>query len=347
MKTLEEFNAFADQHLSGDLQQLESQRIAGRSWLRWMWLPGILPVVLFFFFVIKPATEADAKTVPNTGVIMLYLVGGVLLALIVSFGLRYFMKRLRGAQQAIDYQQDFKYKIVKPIIAFINPGYAYQPLNHASREEFTESGLFAKRDYRVTGNDQISGRAGDLHFQCCDLKVTHMPLVTLRGRGADVVFEGSYFIAQFPRHFNIPVYVISRSTMMDKLLTGTHAESSFIETWSLGKKVLPADAAFNKLFMTYSPDVEAAQQLLTPVLMQKITALQERSSANIFISFYNNRIYIGISHGVDYFEAGLHQSLTNRQLLAGFYLDFTTLLQLVDDLQQNAGIWTSTAFSRS
>ncbi|HVI44294.1 MAG TPA: DUF3137 domain-containing protein [Chitinophaga sp.] len=347
MKTLEEFSAFVDQQLDKDLKDLEQKRVAGRAWIRRMWILGILPVVLFFIFIIRPAMDVGRTDTSGGNDLFVFVIAGALLMAGAGFLIRHFMMRTRGATEIKDYQQDFKNRVVRRIIAFINPEYTYQPLNYASYEEFTENGLFSRKDYRITGNDQVFGKTGEMNFQFCDLKVTHMPLVTLRGQDADVVFEGSYFIAQFPRYFSTPVYVISRVSMSENLFASPNANEGYIETWSLGKKVLPSDAAFNKAFMVYAKDVEEAQQLLTPVLLQKIAALQERSQAKLFISFYSNRIYIGISHGRDYFEAGLDESLNNQQLLKDYYLDFLTQLQMVEDLKQNVSIWTTTAFSRS
>lgn len=346
MKTLEEFNAFLDQQLSDELQAMERQRIAGRNWMRKMWAACLIPFAFFVFFIIlffirQPAvdTSGNSQIWLIVGIVMLFTLGG--------YAIRYFMGKQKGINEATDYQHDFKNRIVKPVIGFINPAYTYQPLNYASYEEFTESGLFAKKDYRINGNDQIYGKIGEMNFQCCDLTVTHMPLVTVRGQGADTVFCGSYFIAQFPRYFSAPVYILSRSSTVGSWFSSSPADDGFIQTWSLGKKVLPSDSAFNKLFMVYSPDVNEAEQLLTPALMEKITRLQERSAAKLFISFYNNRIYVGIGHGMDYFETTLNKSLEDRQMLKNFYLDFVSLLQLAEDLSGNRSIWTSSAFSRS
>ncbi|WP_143310281.1 DUF3137 domain-containing protein [Chitinophaga vietnamensis] len=337
MRSLEEFKTFVDQHLRKDLQKLEQQRIAGRRWTRWMWVAGILPVLLFYLLM----TAGGGNTT------VIWLIAVVILGVSVGLLVKYLMSRHPKAQPATDYRQDFKQKVVKPIISFINPDYTYLPLNYASFEEFTESGLFAKKEYNISGNDQVFGKMGNMQFQFCDLKVTRMPLVTLRGRGADTVFSGSYFIAQFPRYFTAPVYILSRNSMTEEIFTSTAEDNGFIETWNLGKKVLPADAAFNREFMVYSSDAEEAQQLLSPALMQRVLALQERSQAKLFISFYSNRIYIGINHGLDYFEADMNQSLADPNLLTGYYMDFLTLLQLVEDLQQNVSIWTTTAFSKS
>jgi hypothetical protein len=352
MKTLEEFNAFVEQKLSNDIAALERQRRAGKAWMRWLWMGGILFVVVFGVGIYKysmyaarqPAEVAATSGGENQTLLIL---GIVLVFTAVSYGLRYFMMRQKGAHEAIDYKQDFKNKVVRPIIAFINPEYTYQPVNHASYEEFTESGLFSKKNYGINGNDQVYGKMGDMNFQFCDLTVTHMPVLTLRGQGPDVVFSGSYFIGQFPRYFNTPVYIISRSSTTESWFSSSNSDTAFIETWNLGKKVLPADSIFNKSFVVYSQDAEEAQQLLTQGLMHKIQALQDRSQAKLFISFYNNRIYVGISHGLDYFEISLNQSLSDRQMLKDYYLDLISLLQLAEDLRQNVSIWTTAAFSRS
>ncbi|SKA40939.1 Protein of unknown function [Chitinophaga eiseniae] len=347
MKTLAEFNTFVDQQLDVQLQQLEDQRKAGQGWVRRMRILGVVPVIIFFAFLMWVVIPRQENNTGNNMSVMWMLAAGIVVTLGLSFALRRYMAKQKGMLEMVDYKQDFKNKVIQPIIRFIDPAYTYQPLNHASYEEFTESGLFSRQEYNITGNDQVFGKTGDLNFQWCDLKVTHMPTITLRGLGADVIFEGTYFMAQFPRYFNTPVYIVPRSTMMAKLTSVTQTDTDYIETWNLGKKITTSDTAFNKLFMAYAQDTEEAQQLLTAPLLEKIVRLQARSQAPVFISFYNNRICIGISHGEDYFEAGLQDSLTDRRMLTNFYMDFTSLLEIVDDLRQNGGIWTSIAFSRS
>ncbi|MEZ2446406.1 DUF3137 domain-containing protein [Chitinophaga sp. RCC_12] len=335
MKTLEEFNAFLDRQLNDELESLEKQRIAGRNWVRRMWVVSLVPFVVFVFFIVRFSLQPASGNEANRTFV---IAGLVLLVTLTGYAMRRFMIKRGGVNEATDYRHDFKHRIVKPLISFIHPDYQYQPLNHASYEEFTESGLFEKKAYQMTGNDQVYGKLGEMNFQFCDLTVMHMPLVTVRGQGPDTVFCGSYFIGQFPRCFSTPVYVLSRNGA---------AGDGYIQTWHLGKKVLPADAAFNKLFMVYAPDEVAAQQLLTPALMERIVALHERTGARLFISFYNNRVYIGIDHGTDYFETTLNKSLHNRQLLNNFFLDFMSMLQLAEDLKSNLPIWTSRAFSPS
>ncbi|MGF6925179.1 hypothetical protein QFZ48_000679 [Chitinophaga sp. W2I13] len=336
MKTLEEFNAFLDRQLNDELESLEKQRIAGRNWVRRMWVVSLLPFAAFVFFIVRFSLQPASGNEGNRTVV---IAGLVLLVTLTGYAMRRFMMKQGGVNEATDYRHDFKQRIVKPLISFIHPDYQYQPLNHASYEEFTESGLFEKKAYQITGNDQVYGKLGEMNFQFCDLTVMHMPLVTVRGQGPDTVFCGSYFIGQFPRYFSTPVYVLSRNN--------SAAGEGYIQTWHLGKKVLPADAAFNKLFMVYAPDEVAAQQLLTPALMERMVALHERTGARLFISFYNNRVYIGIDHGTDYFETTLNKSLHNRQLLNNFFLDFMSMLQLAEDLKSNLPIWTSCAFSPS
>ncbi|MEI3797597.1 MULTISPECIES: DUF3137 domain-containing protein [unclassified Chitinophaga] len=336
MKTLEEFNAFLDQQLRDEVESLEQQRITGRNWVRRMWIASLVPFAIFVFFIVRFSLQPTSGNEGNRTFIIVAL---VLLVTLGGYVTRYFMMKLGGVNEATDYQPDFKNRIVKPLISFLHPDYHYQPLNHASYEEFTESGLFEKKAYQMTGNDQVYGKLGEMNFQFCDLTVTHMPVVTVRGQGPDTVFCGSYFIAQFPRYFSTPVYVLSRNN--------NAAGDGYIQTWHLGKKVLPADAAFNKLFMVYAPDDAAAQQLLTPALMERIVALHERTAAKLFISFYNNRVYVGIDHGTDYFETTLNKSLHNRQMLNNFYLDFMSMLQLAEDLKSNLPIWTSRSFSPS
>lgn len=338
MKSREAFNAFVDEQLANTLQTLEQQRTTAQKWKTGMWVLGILPVILFVVVMVF-FSDGMQGTVPLT----IFSVAAVALLLGAGLWMRNRMVKRPAFDQGNAFRHDFKTQVVRPIIAFLHPDWHYQPLQHASYEEFTESGLFAPQEYRITGNDQVYGKINDIAFQCCDLEVTIMPVVTLLGQGPNVVFKGSYYMAQYPRSFRSPVYVISRNTLAEKVLTTTHEDNGYINTWNLGKKVLPPDAAFNRLFMVYAPDQEHAQQLLTPTVMERIKALQERTDAKLYLSFFKNRIYIGVSNGVDYFETGLHQSLNNRQLLYDYYLDFLYMQEVMEDLSRNPHVWAAAA----
>ncbi|MFY0254474.1 DUF3137 domain-containing protein [Chitinophaga sp. 30R24] len=336
MKTINELDAFLEQQLQPTLHEMEQQRVAARNWARGIWIVCLIPFAILMFLVVRFYKQPPVGVPIGPGRQFL-LIGGMVMAFALGgYCISYFMMKRRSA--AGGSQQDFKNRIVKPLIGFINPDFHYQPSSHASYEEFMESGLFAPKDYRVSGNDQVYGKNGDMHFQCCDLSVAHLPLATVRGEVADTIFCGSYFIGQFPRYFSTPVYILSRS---NSWFSSSAADNSYIQTWNLGQKVLPSDPAFNKMFVAYSPDTSEATQLLTSLLMEQLVHLQERMKASLFISFRNNRVYAGIGHGKDYFETTLHQSLNNRQMLRDFYLDFLSLLQISEGLKGNHSIWTA------
>lgn len=85
MKTLEEFNTFLDQQLRDELNTLEQQRIAGRNWIRWMWVATLAPFAVFVFFIVRYSLRSTGNTAgQHYGNQVFLLIGLVLLVTLAS-----------------------------------------------------------------------------------------------------------------------------------------------------------------------------------------------------------------------------------------------------------------------
>ena len=63
-------------------------------------------------------------------------------------------------------------------------------------------------------------------------------------------------------------------------------------------------------------------------------------SDEIYISFVNNRIYLGITYPRDILEPNIFQSLHKNTDVENYYYDLYFILNIVEDLDLNRRIWS-------
>ncbi|NIG53724.1 DUF3137 domain-containing protein [Chitinophaga sp. Cy-1792] len=318
--------------------------IQGRR--KWLWPAGMALLALFVVFVVLPLHLEDTKAADYQQRIG-YLIIGLLLAMGGGMLIRNLLLRQFVLIPLSKFHEDFKEKIIRKLLGYVNPAFDYLPQAHISYEQFIQSGLFARREYEIDGNDLVTGRIGHLGFLVCDLMVTWFPEWISKKEPGDVVFYGSYFIMELPRFFSSPIYVISRSENDGRVFSGGAADTGFIEAWNLGSQVMAMDKSFNEHFVVYARDTAEARQLLDNRLLNRIAALKRDSQTSLYIAFHTNKLYVGINNLQDAFEFSYQYPIDNKQLLGAYYYNFVTHLELAQELRENISIWTPNVFSRS
>lgn len=334
MKTLEELNTFIDNKLLNELKKIEDKRIWNRNWMRWMWATCLIPFFIWGFFVVVhfAIAEEELNTYEHPEYWKMFAIAGIILvSTLTCYWLRYFMRKRFEIDDIEDAPVDIKEVFVKPIVNFLNSQYTYQPWNHISGEVFLENGLFVDKVYQITGSDLIYGVFGETQFQYCNLKVS-------LEEKKDDIFKGSYFIAQFPAVFRSSVYILTR----DIKLTDHLFENEYIDIWKLGRKVLPNNQLFNRLFAVYTKDSMVALNLLSDDLIKLLCLIQRRTRYRLLLAFHENKMSIGIDNNYNHFEVLEDQQTNVRLLLEHFYIEFNELFQLTTELSKNVDIWLRT-----
>ncbi|WP_291913729.1 DUF3137 domain-containing protein [Chitinophaga sp. CB10] len=324
MKSANSFNEFAEVYLQQDLRRMEKVRVSLRkTWWWWLLLAGF--VLLFYLFVVRPVEldqqegEAWYTRAAYIGIALLLALGGGML--IRNLLIRQFIERPKA-----ELETDYKERVILPLLQFWEPGIRYVPEQYFSHEELAASGFFHADLSYIRGNDMISGKRNNLTFRICDLVVTSRP--------QEMMFAGSCGVLESPRFFDVPVYVFTKGVIPRGALR-------------LGHHIQLQDAAFNAQFTVFSPDVTEASYLLKPNLLKHIVALRSNGAAQVFVTFYQQFIYIGINSGIDFFELNFSRPLTDRSWLYNELLSFNQQLELMGNVQKNVSIWTVAAFSRS
>lgn len=100
------------------------------------------------------------------------------------------------------------------------------------------------------------------------------------------------------------------------------------------------DTEFENEFVVYSTDQTEARYILSPSLMQRITAFKKKVGNSVLMSFKNDKLYMAVQLPYGFLSLRQNQNLVTSNVLELFYEDITTAVGIVEDLNLNTKIWT-------
>ncbi|HLO88153.1 MAG TPA: DUF3137 domain-containing protein [Nostocaceae cyanobacterium] len=144
-----------------------------------------------------------------------------------------------------------------------------------------------------------------------------------------LVFKGLFFQANFPKTLKSQTIVLPNlvNININALPKGT-------------KQIVKLeDPKFNQYFTVYANDQVEARYVLSTNLMQKLVKFRQKARRNIYVSFIDNMIYIGIEYADDIFEPRLFTSMLSFAPMREYYENILLMLGIVEDLNLNRRIW--------
>lgn len=320
--------SFVDTELASDLNAVNKQR---KSHLK-MFVIATVVCVLFVVFVSYGSVVFDMSFLQDANYIIYFFLGfAALYAVMLS--IFYMRRKKQGATpttaSGYGFKYDFKDKVVRRMVEFLDPSFKYQINNYIKLTEIMSSGMMQEQKYIISGSDMVQGEEDGVPFKFSDVQIGREK--TFVGKNEDPIegiFAGSFFIAEFNKTFKSPVYVYAKKTF------GGLSNLSYT-----GDKVRLEDPDFDKQFTVYSPDQIEARFILTTSMMERIKALRSRMGSNVYIVFANNNIYIANNNNKDRFEIGMTSSVNSRENIIGYYKDLVDQLGIIDELKLNIKIW--------
>ncbi len=347
LKSEEAFKTFLETELVDDILTLDDQRKLGKKkYIRYFILSIIVIAMFIGGYVYMQMSNIEFKQE--------YLVYGFMGFFGIFYLFIFLSKTIKNRQPiVVNAGNDFKIKILKPIIQFINPTFQFVLHGHLSLPELLETGLLENKQYLIDGNDQIIGNHQGVPFQLSDLNVTYKRNFSNEKEGPDQVFLGQVFIAKFNKSFSSELYLIPKvgtkgkiaNTASEILTLGMvgskHTDIDLYTSNDFGRKVTLEDPEFMKLFTIYCHDQIEARYILTPAMMDRIKRLATEREGNLFFSFKNDRISVLNNSGKNNFEVSHFKSISknDNQILIGFYKDLCNQLSIINDLKLNINIW--------
>lgn len=220
----------------------------------------------------------------------------------------------------------FKPNVVRLVLDFIDDGLLFGPMKYdpkkgISKKRFLQSGIFRPGPGMYQGEDYISGRVGDIHFEMSELLVREQSKVRAR---LNDVFRGLFIHARMLHPARGRLLVLPRKTMpllIDsvRLFTASGAQC-------LDGQV--HDEAFREIFTVYGTSDARLSSLLPKELMEFFVNYHPRTKG-LYISIIGQHIFVAIATDKDILEPRLFQSNVSFQLVNEFYEDIYNALYVV------------------
>ena len=318
MKTIQDLYKYYNDVLMADIEVLEESRKKVASKLY------TVGIILVSIALLVAGVLYSSTSSPMHSILIPLVVGGVIFGLFYG----YYTK---------SYTCDFKLKVIKRIVEFIDPVLGYEPSSKISRGQFEMSGIFRHRIDTYCGDDYVAGILDKTNIEFSEL---HAEYITRDSKGNTThhtIFKGLFFVADFNKHFVGKTYVLPDAA--ERMLGGI---GTFLQKANKGRGNLVKleDVAFEKEFAVYSNDQIEARYILTHNLMERILEFKKKTKKKLYMSFINASVYVAIPYAKDLFEPRVFKTLIDFEPIQEYYEDLTLAISIVEELNLNTRIWT-------
>lgn len=323
------FSAFYESTLLPDLQELEKHRKK--------FVKDIIRYILYFLSTAAVLFASGFFRIwPDLAEILM-----VVAAIIALAGLIVGMVKYHNFNKS--YTPDFKDKIIRQLIHYIDDQLDYQPTKCIPQHQYAKSNIFIQKPDRYKGEDFICGKVGETQISFSELHAEYKTTTTdKKGRKQThwhTIFKGIFFEADFNKEFKTRTYVLPDTMEKTFGFLGKKLQSMNFARPPLVKL---EDPEFERHFVVYGEDQVEARYILSPGLMQRLMDFRNKSNKSVSLSFVENSIYVAIPESKNLFEPRLFRSNLDPGFIREYY-DFLELtIGIVEDLNLNLRIWTKT-----
>lgn len=281
-------------------------------------------VVFFWLAFALPGGE------PSRGQMVAAVVPGVALAGVAIFW------ALRWAKQDNLAQAAFARFAARTVAVALEEG-RYEPRGGVPEAEYRASGLFPKSDEYRTGG-LVCGKEGTTAFRFARILAENVEIVrdakgNMRERRR-TVFSGVWFTADFNKDFSAHTRVVPDTA---ERVFGKGLGRWMQNLGARGKLVELESPEFEKMFAVYSDSQQDARYVLSPALMERLTALGKRFRG-LRVAFRDGEVVLALPGEGAYLDMSRTETADGlvKVLLAGI----APYVGLVGDLDLNTRIWT-------
>lgn len=296
----EEFRLFYNQTIHPELRRLDKQRLR------------MMRLILF------------SAVLWLVAAVLVYSLSEFLFAAIVSLPFMFYIAIV--ARRVRRFVSDFKPKVVKLVLDFIDDGALFGNLKYSAKkslpiDKFLRSQLFITRPAVYEGEDFIEGRIGDVEFEMCELKVEEFSRVRQR---LDSVFRGVFLRAKFHYKPKGAILVLPKS----RLQYLSETLKVFVKKGGQNMDAFVKHPKFLERYTVYAKKDTRATDLLTEELMGFLLGYGKQRG-DICLSMWEENCYVGIWSDKDILEPRIFQSNVSFELVQEFYKDIYLALYVV------------------
>ncbi len=232
-------------------------------------------------------------------------------------------------------KKSYKGIVVHRVVAALGHDMSYTPESGFTKADFVGMHLFDRNPDRFRAEDEISGRKNAVTYTVQEARATYQQRTGKSSRTV-VIFQGLIIRLDFNKNFVGHTIVVSQA--QGQILGGLFGDA---ET-RRGKEIVRLEnPSFENLFTVYSSDQQQARYILTPKLMELITAARALLGVEPKLSFHSNSVFVTVPQNKDRFEVKLFGGPVTPQDTIGDLAEIIALAgRLVDTLDLETRIWS-------
>ena len=266
-----------------------------------------------------------------------------LMFIFFSFGIPALYLFYKSSKELALYKSEYKSKIISALVKNIGDNLLYTQYAFVSRERFLASNIFRYWIDRYNGDDYIFGNVGKTKIEFSEIHAEYkIEKDNGNGRKSEEwhdIFKGIFFVADFNKEFSactvvFPDFAERRFGKFGQTLQSLGNQMTGSELVKL------ENTEFEKYFAVFSYNQIEARYVLTPLVMEKLVEFRKKINREIYLSFNNSTMYLGVSFQEKLFEPSLWKTLLDLEPIENYYDIIKTIVELVNELDLNTRIWT-------
>jgi len=257
---------------------------------------------------------------------------------VVFFMLLFVMPLIHiNVQSAVSkkYRKNFKDKIIKKLIHFIDPQLRYSPERYVSKDLFLKSKIVPNMIDRYSGNDYISGVIDGVKLEFSDVKAEK---TGSESKDHLTLFEGVFMRASFPKAFKGRTLVLPDDS--EKIFGSYLAKKLQAVSLGRGELIKLDHPEFEKYFVVYGSDQIESRYILSHSLMERIVEFRKRTNEDITLSFIDNEMFLAIHYDKDTLEPSISDSLFDYKVAKQYADRLLFCIGIVEFLNLKQKVWS-------
>lgn len=212
------------------------------------------------------------------------------------------------------------------------PDAKYLPSDGISQQEFEASTIFP---YEI--NDYASTNRIHTRKKIPPIQLAHVTAAyhAYGAKNSTKIFQGLFLVTDFNKNTSGRTYALPDRA--ERLLGRPGQELQSLSK-SHGELVKTEDPEFEKYFAVYSTDQVEARYILSPSFMRNLMEFRRKVNNDVFVSFIDGKMYLGISNGLLMNDVDLFKPVSSESLASPFST-LTAIHKLLEISLKNR-IWT-------
>lgn len=220
------------------------------------------------------------------------------------------------------YYNSYKKEVISKIIQFINPTLNYDKRTHVHRSLYMQSGFFPREKVVIDGDDHLSGSSNQIRVEFSEMVAKYQSKAVAKQYGESKnQFQGIFFVAHYPENFAAD-FVIEPASENSIAHEDPTQDLIDLENSDFGNyfqlRTLPLTTAYH------------VRQVLTDEFVTRLVSLKEQIHNDMYVSFVDNKMFVGILHDKELFEPSLFNSNKNFDTMQTHFNNLYYPVHLID-----------------